>query len=331
MKGSKPFILEKNSFFRPSWWCRGAHFQTIFAHFLRPSPELSLRRERIETPDGDFLDVELLDEERSNSPWVVIFHGLEGSSRVSYVRSLMRYAQEMGWRSAAVNFRGCGFEPNRLKRSYHSGKTDDVDPVLDYLARKEKNPVFYLVGYSIGGNIVLKWLGEKSDRVFPGVKRAVAVSVPYDLAKSVEVLDKGFNRKVYTRSLLATLKKKTFFKEKIFPGLISVAEVQRCTTFKEFDGLVTAPLHDFKDAAHYWKESSSVSYLEKIRVPALLIHAADDPFFPGHLFPSKIVESSPYLSACLTVSGGHLGFVSGKWPWKMDPWLEKTISDFLNV
>ncbi len=314
--------------FQPSWWCRGGHRQTILPHFLRPTPQLSLQEVRIETQDGDFLDLDIL-EGPPESPWVVIFHGLEGSSQVSYVCSLMGHVRQMGWRAAAVNFRGCGRGPNRLRRSYHSGKTDDVDPVLEYLAKKQKNPIFYLVGFSIGGNIVLKWLGEKSAPVFPSVKKAVVVSVPYDLAKSVEMLDKGFNREVYTRSLLTGLKKKTLLKEKMFPGFVSISEVQRCTTFKAFDGLVTGPLNGFRDAEHYWKESSSVFYLDKIRVPSLLIHAADDPFFPGNLFPSEIVKKSPYLTACLTVSGGHLGFVSGKWPWQMEPGLEKTILNFL--
>ncbi|HTL47535.1 MAG TPA: alpha/beta fold hydrolase [Verrucomicrobiae bacterium] len=331
--------------FRPAWWCPGAHAQTIFARFFRPAPPLELTLERLETPDGDFLDIEILEGAR-DKPGVIVLHGLEGSSEAPYVRSLLSEIHKRGWHAAAVNFRGCsavkrkgrrlfndwGAEknPNRLPTTYHSGKTDDLDWVVQHLLRKTAWENYYLAGYSIGGNIVLKWLGEQGASAAGQIKKAAAVSVPYDLVKSVELMDQGFNRRVYTRSLLSSLKAKSLEKEKDFPGLIDIAKVLKCTTFREFDEEVTARLNHFHSALHYWTESSSARYLDSIRVPTLLIHAADDPFFEGRYLPLKAIESNASLRLCLVSRGGHLGFVSGKWPWRQDLWLEGVILSYFD-
>jgi uncharacterized protein len=265
-----------------------------------------------------------------DSPVIVILHGLEGSSNAPYVRSALGEARKMGWRAVAMNFRSCSGEPNRLKQSYHSGKTEDLDFVLKYLIENEKADQIYLVGFSVGGNIVLKWLGEQGDQNLEEIRKAVVVSVPFDLAKSAAVMDQGFNREVYTRSLLAGLKAKALLKEERFPGLIARDKVKHVKTFKLFDREVTAPINGFKNEKDYWFQSSSVHYLDQIRVPTLIIHAKDDPFFPDRLIPYEQIRKSPYLTPLIVDHGGHLGFVSGPWPWKQDMWLERTIVGYLN-
>ena len=313
--------------FKPAWWCLGAHAQTIFARFFRPFPKLDLNRKRLETPDSDFLDLDYLAGDK-DSPVVVVLHGLEGSSKVPYVQSLLGELQKIKWKAVAVNYRGCSGEANWLKQSYHSGKTEDLDFVLKCILQEEKTNPIFLVGYSIGGNIILKWLGEQGKNVPPQIQKAVAVSVPYDLLRSVQVMDRGFNREIYTRKLLTTLKAKALAKEKCFPGNVDEGRVKYSKTFKDFDREVTAPLNGFKDEIEYWTQSSSLYYLDRIRLQTLLIHAKDDPFFPGSLLPLEQIKRSDYLKLVLTDKGGHLGFVSGNWPWKQELWLEKTITDF---
>lgn len=313
--------------FEPAWWCSSAHAQTIFARFFRPTPELDLDRKRLETPDGDFLDLDFLRGDK-NSPVIVILHGLEGSSQASYVRSVLGEIRKKGWRGVAMNFRSCSGEPNRLKYAYHSGQTEDLDFVLRTLIEKENEHQIYLLGYSIGGNIVLKWLGEQGSNKPPEVQKAAAVSVPFDLVKSVDVMDAGFNREVYTRTLLSSLKQKVLEKEKRFPGLIDKEQVKRAKTFRIFDRLVTAPLNGFKDEMDYWTRSSSVHYLDRIKVPTLVINAKDDPFFPERFIPYEKLNHSRFLKTLFVEHGGHLGFVTGQWPWRQDHWLENVIVKF---
>ena len=328
--------------FKPAWWCPGPHPQTILARFIRPVPaSLAMRRVRVDTPDGDFIDLDFLDGV-DGAPRVILLHGLEGSSEAPYMRSLLGVIARAGWGAVAVNFRGCSLEPppggvipgrdlnrrkipNRQPVAYHSGKTDDLDFVMNYLSRTAPCPVQFLTGFSIGGNIVLKWLGEKGESALAQVKRAAAISVPYDLGQSVVKMDRGFNRQVYTRALLRSLKEKICEKERQFPGIAPVERVLACRTFDAFDNLVTAPLHGFRDGSDYWSRSSSARYLERIRVPSLLIHAADDPFFPGNLIPEEIIRDSSFLSLVMPERGGHLGFVTGASPWNQDLWLEHQI------
>lgn len=320
--------------FKPAWWCRGAHAQTIAGALFRPrqKPRLVLSRKRYEMPDGDFLDLDFLEISKSqqdtNVPLVVIIHGLEGCSSSSYVQSLLGEIRLRGWRAVVINLRMCSGEPNRLKQTYHSGKTDDLDYIVPRLLQENPGTELYLVGYSIGGNILLKWLGEKGEDTASMIKRAAAVSVPYDLLQSVRFMDKGFNREVYTRSLLLSLKKKATAKKKNFPEAIRYAAVKQCRTFTDFDREVTAPLNGFEDEVDYWTKSSCKDFLSRIRVPALLIHAEDDPFFPGRLLPKEISQNSKFLKLLLTPQGGHLGFISGRWPWAQTSWLESTLLNY---
>src|SRR3989338_1793073 len=226
--------------------------------------------------------------------------------------------------------RMCSGQPNRLKETYHSGKTEDLEQVVENLIKNGKRKKIYLVGYSIGGNILLKWLGERASAIPSEIQRAAAVSVPYDLTASVELMDGGFNRHVYTRTLLASLKSKVRTKEKQFPATVRYDRIKRCTTFREFDREVTAPLNGFLDETDYWVKTSCKNFLKSITIPTLLIHAEDDPFFPGKLLPIDMIHCSKYLQPLVVPHGGHLGFISGRWPWRQEPWLERRVMEFFN-
>jgi len=319
--------------FKPAWWCRGAHSQTIASVLFKSKQRFVLKRKRFEIPDGDFLDLDYLHksptDENKNFPCVVIVHGLEGSSKAPYVQSLLKEIQNRGWSAIAINMRMCSGVPNRLKQTYHSGRTEDLDWILQELTKEYAPENLFLVGYSIGGNIVLKWLGEQGSCASLRVGKAVAVSVPYNLSRSVEMLDRGFNREVYTRILLSSLKKKVLNKKKEFPNAICYEKVQGCKTFKAFDREVTAPLNGFQDEVDYWSKSSCKNFLKSISLPTLLIHAEDDPFFPGHLIPLEDIRRSSFLKTLFVPHGGHVGFVSGPWPWKQKRWLEGQILNFI--
>jgi predicted alpha/beta-fold hydrolase len=321
--------------FKPAWWCRGAHAQTLFGALFRSKLKTKLNRKRLELPDGDFLDLDFLETSSTNgrkaAPLVVILHGLEGSSQALYVRSLLGTIYSAGWNSVAVNMRMCSGTPNRLKQTYHSGKTEDLEWVLCDLIEREERERIYLVGYSVGGNILLKWLGERGGSVPQEIQKAAAISVPYDLSASVELMDRGFNRLVYTRTLLASLKAKIHVKEKQFPDVVRYDVAKRSTTFREFDREITAPLNGFRSEVNYWTETSCKDFLKSITVPTLLIHAEDDPFFPGNLFPFDTIRGSKHLTPLVIPCGGHLGFIAGRWPWKQELWLERRIMEFFSM
>lgn len=312
--------------FKPAWWCRGAHLQTIYGGLLRSKPDLPLRPERLETPDGDFIDVNWLDGNK-NAPLIVILHGLGSSANSSYVLSILDRAHKAGWRAVAINARGSQ-QPNRLIKTAHGGRTEDLDSVLNYLINTQKSDKIYLVGYSLGGNIVLKWLGEKGESAPKEVIKAAVVSVPYDLEKAAYNLDRGFNREVYTRFLLNHLKVQALDKARRFPGALDFEKVKNARTFKVYDHEVTARLNGFKDEHDYWAQSSSVNYLNHIKIPVLLIHAANDPFLPKKDLPLEKISQSSHLKLVLTSDGGHMGFISGKIPFHPDSWLEQTMFNF---
>jgi uncharacterized protein len=314
--------------FKPAWWCRGGHCQTISGHLFRSHPDLPLKRERITTADGDFLDLDWLHADR-NAPLVIVLHGFGSSAEASYIRTLLSAIDKKGWRAVAVNARGASGELNRSKEINNAGNTHDLDWVIAHVTHDRNPETLFIVGYSVGGNIVLKWLGEKSANVPPAVKKAVAVSAPYDLEKTAESLDAGFNKNVYTRSLLKTLKAQALEKEKQFPGSIDRTKVEAAKTFKVYDREVSARLNGFQNEFEYWKNGSSANYLEEIRVPTLLISAANDPFLPAKFFPLEKIKRSESLHLLLTRDGGHIGFVSGKIPFRLDPWLENKILSFL--
>ena len=270
-------------------------------------------RERWETPDGDFIDVDFAGA--AGRP-LVLFHGLEGCSRSHYASVLVPAFAHDGWRVAVPHWRGCSGEPNRLPRAYHSGDSTEVDWILGRFT-----PPADAIGVSLGGNALLKWLGERGEHARRIVRRAAAISAPLDLAAAAGALDRGLNRLLYTRMFLATLKSKSLAQLARYPGLFDGARVARARTFQEFDELYTAPLHGFRDAAHYWSSSSSGAWLAHIRVPTLVINARNDPFLPepALLAASRAAASSVTLE--FPRAGGHVGFAAG--------WLTRRLGDFL--
>lgn len=269
---------------------------------LAPPPRPALARERWDTPDGDFIDVDWAGPREARRV-LVLFHGLEGGSDSHYARALATAAPAAGWRIAIPHFRGCSGEPNRTARAYHSGDSEEVDWIL----RRFSGDVFP-IGVSLGGNALLKWLGERGDEAAAIVRRAAAVSAPLDLAAAGHALDRGLNRLLYTRHFLTTLKPKSIAKLEVFPGIYDGARVRRARTFREFDDLVTAPLHGFRDADHYWTASSSGSFLESIRVPTLVLNARNDPFLPAQDLVAAARKAAPCVLLEFPRTGGHAGF-----------------------
>ena len=310
--------------YRPPFWLPEAHSQTIVPS-LHPPPRVALLRERWDTPDGDFIDVDWAgrrDAERT----LVLFHGLEGSSDSHYARDFAAHAIARGWRIALPHFRGCSGEPNRLPRAYHSGDSAEIDWILRRLAAS--SPALHAAGVSLGGNALLKWLGERSTAAARVVRRAAAVCAPLDLSAAGHALDRGFNRAVYTRAFLATLKQKAIAKLERFPGLYDAERVRAASTFHEFDSLVTAPLHGFRDADDYWHKSSSARWLVGVRVPTLVLNARNDPFLPEAALNAATREVSSDVLLELSPEGGHVGFLEPPFPGRHG-WLARRVFEFL--
>ncbi|HSK30576.1 MAG TPA: hydrolase [Candidatus Limnocylindria bacterium] len=313
--------------YRAPWWLAGGHVQTIYARQLAKAHLAQYRRERWETPDGDFIDLDwLADPPQDGEKLLVLFHGLEGCSRSHYALSLLAEARRLGWSGVVPHFRGCSGEPNRLARSYHSGDSREIDWILRKLKRENPRARVYAVGVSLGGNMLLKWLGEEGGAASSVIERAVAVSVPLDLTAAAARLDRGIHRSLYTSHFLQSLRAKVLAKITTHGLDIDVAAVLRSTTFREIDNLYTAPYHGFKNADDYWRRSSSKRWLKEIEVPTLVINATNDPFLPASALPTK-VEVSDSIILDYPNSGGHVGFVSGRWPGRLD-WLPARISHF---
>jgi predicted alpha/beta-fold hydrolase len=304
--------------YRAPAWLPGGHLETLYAA-LRPPPRAALARERWETPDGDFIDVDFAGPPEA-ARTVVLFHGLEGSSASHYARAIAAQTAARGWRCALPHFRGCSGEPNRLPRAYHSGDSDEIDWILRRLRAGSSEGRLYAVGVSLGGNALLKWLGERGAAAGAVVRRAVAVSAPLDLVAAGFTLDGGFNREVYTRVFLATMKRKALAKLRRFPGLYEAQRVARVRTLYEFDDLVTAPLHGFRGVRDYWTRASSAPWLEQVRVPTLVLNARNDPFLPAEALLAATRRVSPDVVLEFPSTGGHAGFPArGAWlPQRID-------------
>jgi predicted alpha/beta-fold hydrolase len=314
--------------YRPPWWYRGRHLQTIWGPLVRQFNRPRLRRERRDTPDGDFVDVDWLEPAAAGAPLVLILHGLEGSSRSHYVSGLLREAARLGLRGAVLNFRSCGGEVNRAPRLYHSGETADLGWLVGRLLEQEPALRLALIGISLGGNVTLKWLGELGEAAPAQVKAAVAISTPFDLEACARALDVGFCRVVYTGSFLRSMKAKIRAKLHVYDGQLDLAAVLKARTFAEYDRYFTAPLNGFADERDYWARSSSGPYLEKIRRPALLINALNDPFMPASALPAAALAGSPWLEAAFLPEGGHVGFLEG--PLGLRSWAERRALAFLH-
>ena len=312
--------------YRAPWWLPGGHLQTIYAAFLDWRYTVNYRRERWETPDGDFIDTDWI-EGANDKPLFALFHGLEGSSRSHYALSLMHAVSKLNWRAVVVLFRSCSGEINRLPRAYHSGDSAEIDWILRRLKTQNPEHAIYAVGVSLGGNVLLKWLGEQGEAAGNIIKAAAAVSAPLDLMAAGDNLGKGFNL-FYTRAFLASLKQKLLEKLKRFPKLVDREAMLHSRTFRQFDDVVTAPLHGYKNTDDYWTRASSKPHLINIRVPTLLINARNDPFLPANTLPSP-TEVSSAVALDFPDKGGHAGFVSGAFPGHLD-WLPQRILQFFN-
>lgn len=292
--------------FQPLPLLRHPHAQTIAGNVLRSRIRVPTRRERLETPDGDFLDLDWALGPR-RGPLVLLVHGLAGSSGSGFVQSTLRALGDLPVRPVAMNFRGCSGTPNRMPVLYHSGKSDDLGHVVDRLLAEPGDDPILLVGFSMGGNVVLKWLGEQGSAVPSRVQAALAMSVPYHLGLCGQHLERTPLSRLYRWLLVRRLKERVLDLLERFPGPVDPDRVRRVRTFEEFDEHVTAPLYGFAGARDYWDRCSARFYLDRIRCHTLLVGALDDPFMPGDELPG--IGDHPWLRAEFTPHGGHLGFV----------------------
>jgi len=308
--------------FKPLKWLNNSHLQTLWASLLRRPKRQPARRQRLELPDGDFID---LDWSTNNSDTLVILlHGLEGSLDSNYMQGLFSHCHECGWQSVAFHFRGCSGEPNRLKRAYHSGETSDLDYLLTYLREHHQYNNIFVVGFSLGGNVLLKYLGEDEHTYKPDA--AIAVSVPLKLNSVAKKLEKGFSQ-IYQHHLVSKLKNTIQLKSKLVNLDLDMHKIAKARTFREYDDWVTAPIHGFKNVDDYYQRSSSYQYLQAIKTPTLIVHACDDPFMSDDVFPNE-EDLSEKVRFEYSSAGGHVGFISGKLLPKY--WLETRIAKYIN-
>ncbi len=317
--------------YSPAWWIPGAHLRTLWGKFVRSRPQVSTRVERWTTVDDDFLDLHRLTG-RAGAPRMLILHGLEGSLRSHYAGGLFAEAQRRGWAADLLIFRSCGEEPNRTLRFYHSGETSDLDSVVRRLIGEDPDRPLLLVGVSLGGNVLLKWLGEQGDQLPPQIRGAAAISVPFDLARGSRFLDRGFSR-LYQAHFLRSLRRKAISKSERYPRSIRPDVVRRAHTLYAFDDLVTAPVHGFRDADDYYSRSSSLHFLAGVRTPTLLLSAHDDPFLPSEVLEevSVIARENSALHLEFVERGGHVGFISGSMPWQPFYYAEWRVAEFLQT
>ena len=320
--------LASESTYHAPVWLPGGHLQTLYAPLLAPGPRVTYRRERWDTPDGDFIDLDWTGENRGAghaNPIVALFHGLEGGSGSHYAAALMTAVRNVGWRGVVIHFRGCSGEANRLPRAYHSGDSAEIDWILRRLKAEHRISCLYATGVSLGGNALLKWLGEQSVAACAVVTAAAAVSAPVDLMAAGDALGTGFNM-FYTRNFLATMRRKTLAKLAVFPALCARDTMLAARTLREFDNVVTAPLHGFRDTDDYWTRASAKPLLRDIHVPTLMINARNDPFMPASALPLPH-EVAGAVTCDFPATGGHVGFVTAPFPGRLD-WLPLRVVNF---
>lgn len=309
--------------YRAPSWLPGGHAQTLWPLLIKPQP-LPLRRERWTTPDDDFIDVDFLDA-AVDAPILVLFHGLEGSARSHYAISTAHACQAAGWRLVLPHFRGCSGELNRRPRAYHSGDSAEIDWILRRIQAAHGGRKLHAAGVSLGGNALLKWAGEQGIAAADVVTGVAAMCAPLDLAACGHHLARGFNR-LYTQHFLTTLKRISAQRLQQFPGLFDEARMRRAANLWEFDDAVTGPVHGFAGADDYWRRCSAKPFLKSIAVPTLAVNPKNDPFLPARHLPT-----AADVAACVRLEqpagGGHVGFVTGSFPGKLD-WLPQRLLHF---
>lgn len=300
--------------YRAPRWAPGGHAQTILAALAAACPAVSYRREVWPCPDGDCIGVDFAQPEpqSATAPVLVLFHGLEGSSSSHYARALMSEAAARGWRALVVHFRGCGGLANRRPRAYHSGDSDEADWILRCVRARWPAARLHAVGVSLGGNVLAKWLGERREDAHL-LQAAAVVSVPFDLVAGGMSLARGFNRALYGRHFLRSMRRKALDFERAFPQRVDIRRIAASGDLYEFDDAFTAPLHGFRDVMHYWQQASAKPWLRSVAVPLLALNARNDPFVPAASLPSP-QEASPSVLLEQPAQGGHAAFVQGPWP-----------------
>ncbi len=330
----------KDQFYLRPWWLPGADLQTILPAIAAPVARVDFARERWAsvgadgTADGDFVDIDWLADTSGAPRWnpamplVVMFHGLEGSSHSHYSKALMGAVLSRGWNGCVPHFRGCSGELNHLPRAYHSGDSAEIDWILRRIVASRAPRRIYAVGISLGGNALAKWAGEHGSAAGNIVCALAAVSAPLDLAAAGTALGQGFNM-LYTRMFLDTLKRKSLSKLARFPGMIDAERVRRARNLYEFDNLVTAPLHGFRDTDDYWARASAKPWLAHIGVPALVLNARNDPFLPARSLPTAN-QVSPSVTLEQPAHGGHVGFATGPVPPGRIDWLPQRLLNYFD-
>lgn len=312
----------------PAIGLSSGHAQTLFGAFARrPKAVPQLRRERRETADGDFIDVDVLEPNDATNATVVLLHGFEGSTSSGYMRLMIGHCAERGFGVQAINFRGCSGEPNRFFRSYSSGDTTDLKATVARLQPRRSTAPLYAVGFSLGANVLLKYLAEEAEA---GLDKAVGVSPPFDLAACARALDGGgLAERLYVHNFLHTLMPKARAKARQFPGVIDEQALERVDGLWSFDEAVTSKLYGLPSAAAYYEWAACGPKLQAIRTPTLLITADDDPIAPAGLLPASALKN-PALTLARTARGGHVGFIEGA-PWRPRFWAETTTMEWLTV
>ena len=310
--------------FKPAWWCKNHHLQTLFPALFRRHPELTLNNEQLELEDGDFLDLVWTEEKDKNSPIIILLHGLEGSINSPYAKGILKTISNNNWQGVLMHFRGCSGRHNRLNRSYHSGETGDIHTLITELKKRYPERPLAAIGISLGGNVLLKYLGEQNKQCL--LSAAMAISVPFDLADGAIKLNQGFS-KLYQRHLINSLQRRLRHKFKHKQAPVDIDRLNEWTDFYSFDHNVTAPIHGFDSADDYYTKSSSKQFLIQITTPTLILHSKDDPFMSQKSIPTE-KELSDSVSLELTEHGGHVGFIYGDNPFDARYWIEKRLREF---
>jgi uncharacterized protein len=306
--------MTREIIYSPAWWIPGGHLQTLWGKLFRRQAPAPTTVERWNTPDGDFLELHRLVAE-SEAPRVLLLHGLEGTVRSHYAQALLNEAAVRNWGADLLIFRSCGSELNHTRRFYHSGETTDLAFVLEKIVHQFPAAPLALAGVSLGGNVLLKFLGERGSNLPHQLKAAAAISVPFDLARSSVRINRGFSR-FYQQFFLNSLKEKAQEKAMRFPDLAPREEIAALKTLEDFDNLITGPLHGFRDAHDYYERSSSLPWLHRIRLNTLLLSAVDDPMLPPEVLDEvrELAKNNPALDLEFVQKGGHAGFVTGSVP-----------------
>ena len=287
---------------------------------------MHLQSETVVTPDGDFLVLDWMPETSLDAPLVIVLHGLEGHTRRRYVTQAFTSLKANGLRAVGLNFRGCSGSPNLTARGYHAGETEDLQFILKLLKKRFPDRPIMGLGFSLGGNVLLKFLGETGGEF---LSAASVISVPYDLSAGTDALEKDVMARIYTMYFLKSLMEKLRAKQDVLKSIFKLDKLSEDVTLRTFDELVTAPLHGFEDAADYYDKSSSGQFISSIEVPTLLIHSKDDPFLPQSQVPEEAIKTNPYLTLLLEERGGHVGFIEGWHPGNLTFWAEEQASEYL--